>query len=127
LKNNNKKRLVKIIKKSAFTLIFSHQPEFQRRFIETLEGGSIPVLMSSSNSRLPFDEMLDWRLATVKLPLARLPELLFILRSYSLNDRLEMHRKGRFFLEKYLMNSKGLFIYINSFIDKFDINTTVIF
>jgi alpha-1,4-N-acetylglucosaminyltransferase EXTL3 len=99
--------LVKVIQKSAFTLIFDNQPQVQRRFLEALEGGSIPVLMSTGLFHLPFNEFLDWRLATVKIPLARLTELHFILRSYSLGDRLEMRRKGRFFLENYLLNSKG--------------------
>jgi hypothetical protein len=101
--------LVKVIRNSAFTLIFDSQPYFQRRFREILEGGSIPVILSTGNFHLPFEEQLDWRQACVKLPLARLTELHFILRSFTLNDRLEMRRKGRFLFENYLLNSKGTF------------------
>ncbi|KAI6242168.1 Exostosin-like 3 [Aphelenchoides fujianensis] len=60
------------------------------------------------HSSLPFDGLLDWRLAVVQLPLARLPEVHFIARSFSTADTLEMRRKGRFFLENYLINSKDL-------------------
>ncbi|KAI6183357.1 Exostosin-like 3 [Aphelenchoides bicaudatus] len=99
---------LKVIQKSAFTLIFDSQPKIQQRFLEALQGGSIPVLMSTSHFHLPFDGFIDWRLATVQVPLARLTELHFILRSFSLGDRLEMERKGRFFLENYLINTKVL-------------------
>jgi len=56
---------------------------------------------------LPFDEFVDWRLATIKIPPSRFPELHFILRSISVQDLLEMKRKGRFFFENLLADVKG--------------------
>lgn len=74
-----------------------------------MEDGTIPVIFSQ-NQPLPFDEMIDWRLATIQLPFARFPEIHFILRSISANDLLEMKRKGRFFFENLLANRKGFLI-----------------
>ncbi|KJH50267.1 exostosin family protein [Dictyocaulus viviparus] len=45
---------------------------------------------------------LDWRLASVRIALARFPELHFILRSFDMPEVLEMRRMGRVFFEHYL-------------------------
>ncbi|KAI6232704.1 Exostosin-like 3 [Aphelenchoides fujianensis] len=95
---------LELIKRSLFTLIFDHEPNFQRRVFESLLGGSIPLILSSGHTSLPFDGLLDWRLAVVRLPSSRLPEVHFIARSFSTADTLEMRRKGA----NNLINSKVL-------------------
>ncbi|KAI6211682.1 Exostosin-like 3 [Aphelenchoides besseyi] len=99
---------LKMIRQSVFTLMFDGDHDFQQRFFESLLAGSIPVILSTGQQRLPFDHLIDWRLAALKFPLARLPELHFILRSFGVSDLLEMKRRGRFFLENFLINSKVL-------------------
>lgn len=71
--------------------------------------GSIPVITSNSesNAPLPFQDFIDWRLASIRIAYARFSELHFILRSITASDLIEMRRKGRFFLENYLSNTKG--------------------
>lgn len=71
--------------------------------------GSVPVVISTDDTQspLPFQKWIDWRLAAFRIPPARFPELHFVLRSISVADLLELRRKGRFFLENYLMNTRG--------------------
>uniref|UniRef100_A0A1I7SX21 Exostosin domain-containing protein n=1 Tax=Bursaphelenchus xylophilus TaxID=6326 RepID=A0A1I7SX21_BURXY len=97
-----------IAQQSTFALIFDDQPSFSRRFYESLKFGSIPVIIKTGRRRchLPFDGYIDWRMASLSVPEARFLELHFILRSFELEDLLEMKRKGRFYLENYLLNSK---------------------
>ncbi|CAD5212457.1 unnamed protein product [Bursaphelenchus okinawaensis] len=99
-----------IQKQSTFTLLFYDQPSFSTRLFECLNFGSVPVIIKSGRRkyRLPFDDYIDWRLVLFTVSEARLPELHFILRSFELEDILEMKRKGRFYLENYLVNSKVL-------------------
>ncbi|KRX22636.1 Exostosin-like 3, partial [Trichinella nelsoni] len=73
----------------------------QSRLYESLKFGAIPVIFSTE-VRLPFDEILDWRKAVVKLPLARLPELHFVIRSLDDAELLELRRQGRLFWQHYL-------------------------
>ncbi|KRY69996.1 Exostosin-3, partial [Trichinella pseudospiralis] len=73
----------------------------QSRLYESLKFGAIPVIFSTE-VRLPFDEILDWRKAVVKLPLARLPELHFVIRSVDDAELLELRRHGRLFWQHYL-------------------------
>lgn len=87
-------------------MIFSNTYSFQQRFYEALLAGAIPVIVSLADP-LPFDDLIDWRLASIRIAPARFPELHFILRSISIADLLEMRRKGRFFLENYLINTRG--------------------
>uniref|UniRef100_A0A915CW53 Exostosin-3 n=1 Tax=Ditylenchus dipsaci TaxID=166011 RepID=A0A915CW53_9BILA len=100
------------IRRSFFSLIFPDSSSFQERFYEALLAGCVPVIVSmdsNDQSLLPFQDLIDWRLAVVRIPPARLAsELHFILRSIKLADLVEMRRKGRFFLENYLLNTKVL-------------------
>lgn len=105
--------LVKLTRNSYFSIIFFNCKSFQQRFYEALMSGSIPVITSTSenDAPLPFQDFIDWRLASIRIAASRIPELHFILRSITASDLLEMRRKGRFFLETYLSNTKGI-IYI---------------
>lgn len=99
-----------IYKHALFTFIFPNDGQtFQIRFYESLLAGSIPVVLSTSKlyAPLPFQDTIDWRLAAIRIPRAKFPEIHFILRSISLSDSLEMRRMGRFYLENYLLNTKG--------------------
>uniref|UniRef100_A0AC35U0I7 Glyco_transf_64 domain-containing protein n=1 Tax=Rhabditophanes sp. KR3021 TaxID=114890 RepID=A0AC35U0I7_9BILA len=62
----------------------------------------------SMSHPLPFDNFIDWRSAAIRIPYQRFPELHFILKSISLPDILEYRRKGRFYLENYLLSPSTL-------------------
>ena len=95
-----------LLNQAVFTLIYPNTQSFQQRLFEALEAGTIPVILSTE-APLPFDDLIDWRKAVLKVPIARMTELHFILRSISLADILEYRRKGRFYLEIYLFNTEG--------------------
>ncbi|CAG9537822.1 unnamed protein product [Cercopithifilaria johnstoni] len=95
---------------SMFSLILfqsgqSPTTAFHDQLLAALQYGAIPVI-TTLQPPLPFMEWLDWRLAVYTLPLQRLPELHFILRSFAPSDILEMRRQGRFLLENYLIDKK---------------------
>lgn len=79
---------------------------FHDQLLAALQHGAIPVV-TALQPPLPFMDWLDWRKAVYTLPLQRLPELHFILRSFAPSDILEMRRQGRFLLENYLIDKKG--------------------
>uniref|UniRef100_A0A0M3IL84 Glycosyl transferase 64 domain-containing protein n=1 Tax=Ascaris lumbricoides TaxID=6252 RepID=A0A0M3IL84_ASCLU len=95
---------------SMFVLLFTSQSsdsswQFQLRLLEALMHGAVPIIVSLS-APLPLSGLVDWRLATYCIAPQRLPELYFVLRSFAPSDVLEMRRKGRFFLQNYLANTK---------------------
>lgn len=103
-----------------FVLLFTSQSsdsswQFQLRLLEALMHGAVPIIVSLS-APLPLSGLVDWRLATYCIAPQRLPELYFVLRSFAPSDVLEMRRKGRFFLQNYLANTKGesIYYYFNS-------------
>ncbi|CAI4232359.1 unnamed protein product [Auanema sp. JU1783] len=79
--------------------------DFHKNFWESLASGCIPIVFSNTYP-LPFDAFVDWRLASYRLDITRLPEVHFILRSFEMADVLEMKRMGRIFFEKYLMDQR---------------------
>lgn len=103
----NREERLRIGAESTFTLIFPEDPSSQQRFYESLEAGSIPVICSL-HSPLPFDQELDWRLAALRIPPSRFPELHFILRAISTPDLVELKRKGRFYFEHLLADTRVL-------------------
>lgn len=73
-----------------------------------LSRGAIPVIVGKERIRLPFDEVLDWRLASILVPTARLPEIHFILRSLSPGDLYSLKYHGRRIFENHLATSKQI-------------------
>lgn len=73
-----------------------------------LSKGVIPVILVDDNLGLPFDEVIDWRLAVIKLPKARLPEVHFILKSYTAADLYNLKYHGKRIFENYLATTKQL-------------------
>ena len=97
----------KVLRQSTFTLIVgtdsgsSSWEHCHIRLLEALQFGAIPVILSSK-AMLPFNEMMDWRKATIILSQARLPELNVLLRTITNEDILDLRRQGRFLWETYL-------------------------
>ncbi|VDM62034.1 unnamed protein product [Angiostrongylus costaricensis] len=93
-------QLDKYMRDSSFCVLLNSK-DFSRLFWESLRLGCIPVV-TSMDIVLPFQGNLDWRLASVRIALARFPELHFVLRSFDMPEVLEMRRIGRVFFERYL-------------------------
>uniref|UniRef100_A0A0K0FHB0 Exostosin-2 (inferred by orthology to a C. elegans protein) n=1 Tax=Strongyloides venezuelensis TaxID=75913 RepID=A0A0K0FHB0_STRVS len=102
-----------VLKRSVFTLIFPDPESYSFRIEEALLSGSIPVILSMTDP-LPFDDVIDWRTAAIRIPFNRFPELHFILKSINLADILEYRRKGRFYLENYLKSPSLILLTIIS-------------
>lgn len=90
---------MRIFSSSTFCLLFESE-DFLQNFMESIQFGCIPIIMSNSQL-LPFQDLMDWRRATHRLPIARLPEAHFIVRSFESSDILEMRRIGRVYYETY--------------------------
>lgn len=73
-----------------------------------LSRGTIPVIIGKEKVILPFNEVIDWRRATIMLPTSRLPEIHFILRSFSAADLYQLKYHGRRIFENYLATTKQI-------------------
>jgi hypothetical protein len=75
----------------------------QLRLYEALKYGSIPIMVGNHNAKflLPYEDVIDWNRALIKLPTSRLPELHFYTRAVTDRDILAMRRQGRVLWEKY--------------------------
>ncbi|XP_038209044.1 exostosin-3 [Zerene cesonia] len=98
-----------ILRDSTFVLILAPADQnyastalLQARLYEALRSGAIPVILGGDRIRMPYDEVLDWRRATLALPKARVTELHFLLRALSDADLLAFRRQGRVLWERYL-------------------------
>ena len=60
------------------------------------------IVGGDTKSMLPFSERLDWNRAALFLPLARLTELHFLLRTFSDEDLFARKRQGNLFWRNYL-------------------------
>lgn len=80
---------------------------FLEDFMDSLQFGCVPIIFSSSQV-LPFQDLIDWRRATHRLPIARLPESHFIVRSFENADVLEMRRMGKIYYDTYLADKDSL-------------------
>lgn len=74
------------------------------QLIAILTVRSIPVVIGSEHVRLPLDEVIDWSLATVQLPSARVSELHLVLRAIPDATILSMKRAGQFLLQRYFFS-----------------------
>ena len=98
-----------LLKKSIFTLILSSSKlsDISFRLTEALESSTIPVIICMSNcdnfkDYLPFAEVIDWSKATIFLPVARITEIHFLLRSFVDSDIFALKRQGRLLWQNYL-------------------------
>ncbi|VDN40412.1 unnamed protein product [Gongylonema pulchrum] len=91
----------------ALILFSGSTVAFHDQLLTALQYGAIPVILSLRPA-LPFLGFIDWRRVVYRVPVQRLPELHFILRSFAPADILEMRRQGRFVLENYLIDKKAV-------------------
>ncbi|CAG9814496.1 unnamed protein product [Phaedon cochleariae] len=98
-----------VLKMSTFVLIFAPRHVelvsttlLQARVYEALRSGAIPVILGGDQTRLAYDEVIQWRRAAIFVPRARITELHFLLRALPDEDVLLMRRQGRLVWERYL-------------------------
>ncbi|XP_053211601.1 exostosin-3-like [Panonychus citri] len=69
--------------------------------LELLSFGVIPVLIGGNDYKLPFHEIIDWKKIVLHLPLARMPEIHLIVKSFSDSDIIDMRRQGKLIYDRY--------------------------
>ena len=94
------------LEQSTFSLVIGsdnssvvHSRSFLARLLESLQSGSIPVILGTAEPDLPLAELLDWTRFAIIIPTARLPELHFLLRTFTYADIFALKRQviiGRF-------------------------------
>ena len=99
----------KVLLKSNFVLILttSRLSTILQRITEALENGVVPVFICAPDcqnfkSFLPFEEVLDWSRLSIFLPVARITEIHFLLRSFPDTDLFKMKQQGRLIWQHYL-------------------------
>ena len=87
---------------------FLTSTEFQTRVWESLKSGAIPVILGHSSplTSLPFSELISWRSAVITVPGARIPELHFLLRSFTDSDLFNFKRTGNLIFKTYLATAE---------------------
>ena len=99
-----------VLKQSTFVLVWvpaganATTHAVQVRLFEAFKYGAVPLLLAASNGQmlLPYDDVVDWSRALIRLPAARLTELHFVARCVTDRDVVALRRHGRLFWEKYL-------------------------
>ncbi|KAF8353477.1 hypothetical protein PRIPAC_98105 [Pristionchus pacificus] len=94
-----------ILINTTFCLLPSSRT-FQWRLLSSLRAGCIPVVLSNTQP-FPFHKELDWKLASLRYPLATMRFVPQLLERLSKEDILELRRRGRIFLER-LDNAQAL-------------------
>ncbi|XP_050027201.2 exostosin-3 [Dermacentor andersoni] len=103
-----------LLRESTFSIVFAPPTDFVStatflvRVRESLQNGAIPVILGGDAVELPFSEFVDWSRAALLLPLARVTEVHFILRTYLDADIVELRRRGRLLWENYLSTTSRM-------------------
>ncbi|CAG7824964.1 unnamed protein product [Allacma fusca] len=72
----------------------------QLRLYESLKHGSIPVIIGT-RFMPPFNEVIDWSKMILILPVSRITEMHYMLKSFPDSDLLEFRKNGRLAFESY--------------------------
>lgn len=90
-----------VLKQSTFVLLPAKvsSPVLGVRLYEALKSAAIPIIVG--DAPLPYEEVVRWRSASIRLSLPRVPELHFLVRSIPDSDILYLKRQGRLIWERY--------------------------
>lgn len=79
----------------------------QLRLYESLKYGSIPVAIGTRFTP-PFSEVIDWNKIMLVIPSSRVPEMHYVLKSFTDSDLLEMRKNGRSVFENYFSTVENI-------------------
>lgn len=101
--NNNPIEYPEILEKGTFCLVIRGVRLAQPNLLESLATGCIPVIMAD-NIVLPFQEIIDWTLASVTIRESDLHSTISVLKAISPTKIKELRAHGKFLFEKYFKN-----------------------
>ena len=99
-----------ILKQSTFSLVPITGNTGFLRLNEALKSGAVPIITGASP--LPFDSIIDWNKAAIFIPISRLKELHFIIRSVTDNRLLQLRRQGRFLWTTYFSSLSQVLVIV---------------
>ena len=97
-----------LLRQSTFAVVPVTGSTGLLRLNEALMSGAIPVIIGASP--LPFGSVIDWHRAAIIVPVSRLREIHFIIRSITENRILEYRRQGKFLWETYFSSLSKVLI-----------------
>lgn len=92
-----------ILEHGTFCLVIRGFRLAQPSLLEAMAANCIPVIIAD-NIILPFQEIIDWTLASVSIREADLHSISSVLKSISATKINELQKQGRFLYEKYFKN-----------------------
>lgn len=92
-----------ILEHGTFCLVIRGVRLGQQSLIESLAAGCIPVIIAD-NIVLPFQDVIDWTLASISIRENDLHSISTILKAVSQTRIKEMQRQGEFLYQKYFKN-----------------------
>lgn len=98
-----------ILEQGTFCLVIRGVRLAQPILIESLATNCIPVIIAD-NIVLPFEEIIDWTLAAIKIREADLHTINSVLKAVSQTRIKEMQRQGQFLYEKYFKDIETIVI-----------------
>ncbi|KAG4078176.1 hypothetical protein HA402_002228 [Bradysia odoriphaga] len=96
-----------ILTQGAFCLIARTTRLVQTNLLESLAAGCIPVILAD-NVVLPFNEIIDWTLASISIRESDLHSIVTVLKSVSKEKIEELQIQGRWLYEKYFCNIRQI-------------------
>lgn len=109
----NSEQRTSVLGESTFALILATDLEFVstvtflQRLSEALQYGAIPVILGGDVA-LPFGDFIHWNEAVIILPVGRVTELYYLLKTIQDNDLLSFRRQGAILWETYFSNPEAI-------------------
>ncbi|XP_023327581.1 exostosin-1b [Eurytemora carolleeae] len=98
-----------LLANSTFCLVPRGRRLGSFRFLETLQAGCVPVLLSNS-WQLPFGEVIDWTLATISIDERQLLQVPEILRMVSQPQIFKLRQQTQIVWDQYLSSVRSIML-----------------
>lgn len=109
----NEEQRTYVLEQSTFVLILASNDSIVsslsllQRLSEALRSGAIPVVLGE-HVALPFEEYIQWNKAVILLPLARVTELYYLLKTIQDSDLLLLRRQGAVLWDTYFSSPQSI-------------------